>query len=108
VLFNAKFYVRLVKGFQDESAFSLLFNCFGHRGCDRVVLLESMGMESSGYHYTTGVGNIIEGSVWGTARFLKQDYSTDQSESCCDLSHWGNHVDHWWLFVVLWFCLLTC
>ena len=45
----------------------VFFCCAGHRGRERVVLLESMGMESSGSYYIIGVGSTAEGGVRDTA-----------------------------------------
>ena len=68
-----------------------------------------MSMESSGSHYTAGVGFVAEGSIRDTvSRFFKQDYPANQSESCDDLSNGNNHADCRGLFVVLWIRLLTC
>ena len=33
---------------------------------ERIVLLESMGVESAGYHYITGVGITAEGGIRDT------------------------------------------
>ena len=64
-------------------------------------------MESSGDHYTAGVGSIIKRIIRDTvARFIKQDHPADQSKSRCDLSNGGGVPASGFVSVVYWFCFL--